>query len=137
MSEADIDYVMKTFSGRDFEYYKVERAGDSYKLSLKKLEDKYPTAEKYCPNSVGYDIDMLLDVDKCAEGVGYNYRTFVEEALLEVSHEPFVTAISHIVVSDDKQYPHIMVWAKIKQDGSAKRMRSFEYDVIDGKLIRV
>lgn len=136
MNEADIDYVMKTFSGRNFDYYKIELRGDSYKLSLKKLEDNYPTAEKYCPNSVEYDIDMLLDVDKCTEGVGYNYRSFVEEALQEVSHEPFVTAISHIVVSDDKQYPHIMIWTKVKQDGSVKRMRSFEYDIIEGNLIR-
>lgn len=137
MNDNDIDYIMKKFSGRNFEYYKVELKNNSYTLSLTELIDKYPSTEKYCPNLVEYNTDMLLDVDKCCEGVGYKYRHFVEEALCVVSHEPFVRAISHIVVSDDKKYPHILIWTKINQDGVYKKMRSFEYDIVDGSLVKV
>lgn len=135
MSDEDIDYVMNTFAGRDFEYYKVNLANDSYKLTLKRLSDNYPTAEKYYPNHVAYDIDELLEADKFIDGVGYKYREFVEEALEKVSREPFVTGISHIVVSDDGGYPHIMIWTRIDQEGVFKKMRSFEYDVVDGRLV--
>ena len=137
MNGNDIDYIMKMFSGRDFEYYKVELKNNSYTLSLTKLKDKYPSTEKYCPNKVEYNIGMLLDVDKCCEGVGYKYRHYVEEALCEVSREPFVRAISHIVVSDDKKYPHILIWTDINQDGVFKKRRSYEYDIVDGSLVKV
>jgi hypothetical protein len=135
MSEEDIDYVMKTFTGRDLEYYQMELKDDSYKLVLKRLTDKYPTSKKYSPNNVTYDIEELLEADKFIEGVGYKYREFVESALERVSREPFVTGISHIVVSDDQKYPHILVWTKFQQDGSFRPMRSFEYDVVEGKLV--
>lgn len=124
------------FSGRDFEYYQVELKDDSYQLSLKKLADRYPTSEKYSPNHVNYDINEVLEADQFIGGVGYKYREFVETALEEVGREPFVTGISHIVVSDDQIYPHILIWTKVKQDGMIKRMRSYEYDVVDGKLKR-
>ena len=93
MCDEDINYVMQTFSGRSFEYYQVELKGDTYKLSLKRLADKYPTPEVYCPNQIAYDIDELLEADKFIEGVGYKYREFVEEALDKVSREPSVTGI--------------------------------------------
>lgn len=135
MSEEDIDYVMKTFTGRDFEYYQMELNDDSYRLVLKRLTDKYPTSKKYSPNHVTYDIEELLEADKFIEGVGYKYREFVEAALERVGREPFVTGISHIVVSDDQKFPHILVWTEFHQDGSFRPMRSFEYDVVEGKLV--
>lgn len=135
MSEEDIDYVMKTFTGRDFEYYQMELNDDSYKLALKRLTGKCPTSKKYSPNHVTYDIEELLGADKFIEGVGYKYREFVEAALERVSREPFVTGISHIVVSDDQKFPHILVWTEFHQDGSLRPMRSFEYDVEEGKLV--
>lgn len=136
MQAADIDYVMKTFSGRDLEYYKVVLKDDSYKLSLTTLEDKYPTDEKYCPYCVEYNIEGLLEMDSIAGGAGYKYRFFVEEALCKVSREPFLTAINSITVSDEKKYPHIVIWTKVEQDGSVRRVRLFEYDVIDSKLVK-
>lgn len=136
MKEDDIDYVMKTFSGRDFEYFKVVLKDDSYRLSIKRLNDKYPTLEKYCPNKVEYSIEDLLEGDRYCGGVGYKYTFYVEEALREVSREPFVTAISHIVVSDDQKYPRILIWTKVKQDGSIKSCRSYEYEVIESSLVK-
>ncbi len=135
MSEKDIDYVMKTFTGRDFEYYQMELKDDSYKLVLKRLTDKYPTSKKYSPNNVTYDIEELLEADKFIEGVGYRYREFVEAALERVSREPFVTEIYQIIVSDDKAYPHIMVWTYVKQDGVIRPVRKFEFDYADGELV--
>lgn len=135
MSEEDIDYVMKTFTGRDFEYYQMELNDDSYKLVLKRLTDKYPTSKKYSPNNVTYDIEELLEADKFIEGVGYRYREFVEAALERVSREPFVTEIYQIIVSDDKAYPHIMVWTYVKQDGVIRPVRKFEFDYADGELV--
>lgn len=136
MNRDDIDYVMKLFAGRDLEYYQIKLKEDSYKLVLNKLSDNYPTTEKYCPNNVIYNVDALLEYDKCVGGVGYRYRVFVEDALKEVIRDPFVTSISHIIVSDDKRYPHIKVWTKIHQDGSFKKMRLYEFDVIDGLLVK-
>ena len=100
------------------------------------MNDKYPVTEKYSPNNVEYDVEELLEGDKGIGGVGYKYRSFVEQALKEVSREPFVTGISHIIVADDQKYPHILIWTSIKQDGSVRRMRSFEYDLIEGLLCR-
>lgn len=136
MNRDDIDYVMKLFAGRDLEYYQIKLKEDSYKLVLNKLSDNYPTTEKYCPNNVIYNVDALLEYDKCVGGVGYRYRVFVEDALKEVIRDPFVTSISHIIVSDDKRDPHIKVWTKIHQDGSFKKMRLYEFDVIDGLLVK-
>lgn len=136
MNQSDIDYVMKLFSGRDLEYYQIILKENSYKFSLNKLSDRYPSTIKYCPNNVAYNVDELLEDDKCIGGVGYQYRSFVEDVLREVSREPFVTRISHIVVSDNNEYPHILVWTRIKHDGTFKKMRSFEYDVVDGALVR-
>ena len=135
MSEKDIDYVMKTFTGRDLEYYQVELKDDSYKLVMKRLTDKYPTSNKYSPNHVSYDIEELLKADKFIEGVGYKYRDFVEAALEKVSREPFVTEIYQIIVSDDKEYPHIMVWTYVNQDGVIRPVRKFEFDYADGELV--
>ena len=136
MNRDDIDYVMKLFSGRDLDYYQINLKEDSYKLMLNKLSDKYPTIEKYCPNKVTYNVDDLLEFDEFVGGVGYNYRVFVEDALKEVIRDPFVTSISHIVVSDDKKSPHIMVWTKIHQEGTFKKMRLYEFDVINGLLVK-
>lgn len=135
MPEDDIDFIMKTFSGRDLDYSKIELKGNSYELSLKKLKDRYPTAEKYSPNKVEYDIEELLKNDKLIEGVGYKYRSFVETALQEVSREPFVTGISHIVVSDDQRYPNIIIWTKINQEDTYRPYRKFEYDVVEERLV--
>lgn len=135
MAEEDIDFMMKTFSGRDLDYSKIELKDNSYELSLKKLKDRYPTAEKYCPNKVEYDIEELLKHDKLIEGVGYKYRTFVEAALQEVSREPFVTGIDHIVVRDNQKYPNIVIWTKIDQEDTYRPYRKFEYDVVGGRLI--
>ena len=135
MPEDDIDFIMKTFSGRDLDYSKIELKGNSYELSLKKLKDRYPTAEKYSPNKVEYDIEELLKNDKLIEGVGYKYRSFVEAALQEVSREPFVTGISHIVVSDDQQYPNIVIWTIIDQEDTYRPYRKFEYDVVEESLV--
>lgn len=137
MDDEDIDYVMNSFSGRDLEYYQIILNDDSYKLVLNKLEDRYPTAVKYNPNSVVYDLEELLEGDKFIEGVGYKYRTFVEMALDEVSREPFVTEIYQIIVSDDDKFPHIKVWAYIKQDGNFRPVKLFEYDWTNDTLIRV
>lgn len=136
MNLDDIDYVMKIFAGRNLTYYQIKLKDNSYTLLLDKLKDGYPNAEKYCPNKVDYKVDELLENDIQNEGVGYRYRSFVEKALMEVSREPFVTFISHIVVTDDKKYPNILVWTKIKQDGSVKKMRSFEFDIINETLVR-
>lgn len=135
MPEDDIDFIMKTFSGRDLDYSKIELKANSYELSLKKLKDRYPTAEKYSPNKVEYDIEELLKNDKLIEGVGYKYRSFVEAALQEVSREPFVTGISHIVVSDDQQYPNIVIWTIIDQEDTYRPYRKFEYDVVEERLV--
>lgn len=135
MPEDDIDFIMKTFSGRDLDYSKIELKANSYELSLKKLKDRYPTAEKYSPNKVEYDIEELLKNDKLVEGVGYKYRSFVEAALQEVSREPFVTGISHIVVSDDQQYPNIVIWTIIDQEDTYRPYRKFEYDVVEERLV--
>lgn len=116
-------------------YSKIELKDNSYELSLKKLKDRYPTVEKYCPNKVEYDIEELLKYDKLIEGAGYKYRKFVESALKEVSREPFVKGIDHIVVSDDQQYPNIVIWTKINQEDTYRPYRKFEYDVVDGKLV--
>ena len=83
-----------------------------------------------------YDIEELLECDKFIEGVGYKYRHFVEEALSLVSQEPFVTEIYQILVTDDQQYPHILIWTYVKQNGNVRPVRSFEFDVIDCTLVR-
>ena len=135
MPEDDIDFIMKTFSGRDLDYSKIELKDNSYELSLKKLKDRYPTAEKYSPNKVEYDIEELLKNDKLIEGVGYKYRFFVEAALQEVSREPFVIGIDHIVVTDDQRYPNIIIWTKINQEDMYRPYRKFEYDVVEERLV--
>lgn len=137
MKDDDIDYVMNSFAGRDMEYYQVVHKDNSYELSLESLDDKYLTADKYCPNKVQYDVEALLESDKLIDGVGYKYRRFVEEALFEVSREPFVTSIYQIVVTEDNQVPHILVWTNIKQDGSIRPVKPFEFDYIDGSLREV
>lgn len=137
MKEDEIDYVMKAFTGRDLAYYKVELKEDSYKLSVKRMEDRFPNNDKYSPNKVEYDVEELLEGDKYVGGVGYEYRALVEDALRDVSCEPFVTGISHIVVTDEKKYPHIFVWTKVNQDGCYKPIRAFEYDIIDGVLVKI
>lgn len=136
MKDEDIDYVMKLFAGRDLDYYKIVLKDNTYKLLLQELKDRYPDADKYCPYKVEYDIDRLIESDRDSFGVGYKYRPFVEEAMSEVSKEPFLTGISHIVVTDDGKYPHILVWTKVNQDGYVSSMKSFEYDIIKGKLVR-
>ena len=136
MKEEDIDFVMKTFSGRDYEYYKVVLKDDSYKLSLQKLTDRYPTSNKYSPNNVVYDVEQLLQGDSFIDGVGYKYRSFVEESLSEVSKEPFVTEIYQLLVTDDKDYPRILIWTYIKQDGNFRPVRLFEYEIREGRIIR-
>lgn len=136
MEMDDIDYVMKLFSGRGLEYYKIKMKENSYILLKEKLEDKYPSATLYSPNHVEYDIEELLEGDKLIEGCGYKYRQFVEEALNEVSREPFVMGISHIVVTDDQKWPHIMIWTEWKQEGTFKIRHSFEYNVIGDSLVR-
>ena len=94
------------------------------------------TQTNTAPNIVEYDLESLLECDKYSTGVGYKYRTSVEDALKEVCREPFVTGISHILVTDDDGCPHILVWTNINQPGVIQVMRSFEFDIIDGKLIR-
>lgn len=136
MAAEDIDYVMKAFAGRDLEYYKMTLKDGSYRLLRQRLKDEYPVTEKYCPNNVEYDVEELLEGDKVIGGVGYEYRSFVEQALKEVSREPFVTGISHIIVDDEQRHPHILIWTSIQQDGSIRPMRSFEYDLIEGALCR-
>ena len=136
MADEDIDFIMKTFSGRDLDYLKIELKDNSYKLSLKKLKDRYPTTEKYCPNKVEYDIEELLKHDKFIEGVGYKYRPFVEAALLEVSREPFVIGINHIMVRDDQKCPNIVIWTRIDQEDTYKPFRKFEYDLVGGMINR-
>lgn len=136
MLEEDIDYVMKLFSGRGLEYYKIMMKENSYQLYKEKLIDNYPSEVHYCPNHVEYDIEELLEGDKFIDGCGYKYRQFVEEALCEVSREPFVVGISHIVVTDDQKWPHILIWTEWNQEGSFRKMHSFEYNVIRGSLIR-
>lgn len=135
MKDEDIDYVMNGMAGRGLEYYKVVLKDDSYKLSLEPITDKYLSVEKYRPNKVEFNVDDILEADRCIGGVGYKYRTYVEAALEQVSCEPFVTRISHIVASDNQNYPHILIWTKVNQDGLVKRMKSFEYDIIDDKLV--
>jgi len=122
--------------GRGLEYYKVKRKDNSYKLFKKRLADKYPNATLYSPNHVEYDIEELLKNDKFIGGSGYKYRQFVEQALCVVSREPFVMGISHIVVTDDQKWPHIMIWTEWNQEGSFRKMRSFEYNVIGDTLVR-
>ena len=134
MAEEDIDFIMKTFSGRDLDYSKIVLKENSYELSLKKLKDRYPTDEKYYPNKVEYDIGKLLKNDKLIEGVGYKYRAFVEAALKEVSREAFVIAIDHIEVKDNQKYPNIVIWTKINQEDTYRPFRKFEYEVVKGKL---
>jgi len=134
MAEEHIDFIMKTFSGRDLDYSKIVLKENSYELSLKKLKDRYPTDEKYYPNKVEYDIGKLLKNDKLIEGVGYKYRAFVEAALKEVSREAFVIAIDHIEVKDNQKYPNIVIWTKINQEDTYRPFRKFEYEVVKGKL---
>lgn len=135
MPDEDIEYVMKKFSGRDFEYSMIDLKEKSYELSLKKLKDRYPTNKKYCPNMVKYDIEELLKNDKIIEGVGYKYREYVEIALKEVSREPFVIGISHIIVRDENKYPNIVIWTEIDQEDTYRPYRKFEYEIVEGKLM--
>lgn len=137
MKDNDIDYIMKSFIGRDLKYYQIATNNKSYQLLLNEIKDKYPTTEKYHPNNVSYDIDELLESDKQIGGVGYKYVPFVRTALDEVCREPFVTGISHFIVSDDKEYPHIMIWTNVKQDGAIRRMKDFNYYWIDGSLVEI
>ena len=51
--------------------------------------------------------------------------------------EPFVIGISHIVVTDDGRFPHILIWTNVDQDGAYKKMRKFEYDVINSEIVKV
>ncbi len=135
MVEKDIDFIMKTFSGRNLDYSKIVLKDNSYELTLKKLKDRYPTPEKYCPNKVEYDIEELLKNDELIGCVGYKYRSYVEAALKEVSREPFVIGIDHIVVTDDQQYPNILIWTNINQEDTYRPYRKFEYDVVGGRLV--
>lgn len=135
MEEDDIDSIMHLFSGRDLQYYQIVLKENTYLLSVKSLVDKYPTEKKYCPNKVAYNIEELLEYDKLLGGVGYKYRSFVEEALKRVCRNPFVIGVSHIVVSEDSSNPSIMVWTRVDQDGSLRKMRSFEYDIVDARLV--
>ena len=135
MAEEDIDFIMKTFSGRDLDYSVIKLKDNSYELSLKKLKDRYLTAEKYCPNKVEYDMEDILKNDKDIGGVGYKYKSFVEEALKEVSREPFVIGISHIIVRDEQKYPNIVIWTKIDQEDTYRPYRKFEYDVVGRMLV--
>ena len=137
MDDDDIDFVMKIFSGRNLDYYKIKMKEGSYKLNKESLIDRYPSAVQYSPNNVEYDIEELLVSDKLIDGCGYKYRKYVEEALCEVCREPFVTEISHIVVTDDQKWPHILIWAEWNQEGSFRKMRSFEYNVRGDSLIRL
>lgn len=136
MEAADMDYVMNVFAGRDLKYYQMELRNNSYEFVLKQMEDRYPNAEKYSPNIVEYDLEYLLECDRCSTGVGYKYRTHVEDALKEVCREPFVTGISHILVTDDNGRPHILVWTNINQPGVVQVMRAFDFDIVDEKLVR-
>ena len=43
--------------------------------------------------------------------------------------------IDHIVVTDDQQYPNILIWTKINQEDTYRPYRKFEYDVVGGKLV--
>jgi len=135
MDDNSIDRIMKVFSGRNLKYYQTALKGNSYQLQMKQLTDRYPTAEKYCPNNVKYDIDGLLEEDKFIGGVGCKYRAFVESALKEVAREPFVTEIYQMIVSDDNKYPHILIWTYVNQDGSIRPVKSFEFDYIDGDVM--
>ena len=137
MNPSDVDYVMRKFSGRNLVYYQVRLKENSYELWLEKLIDYYPEATEYYPNMVEYCIDDLLDNDKRLGGVGYKYKPLIAEALSVISREPFVTKISHVVVSDERGYPHVIIWTKIHQDGYVKKKRSFEFNYIDGVLTRV
>lgn len=137
MNSDDIDYVMKMFSGRDLDYYQIKMKKDSYELKLDRISDKYPSTDKYCPNQVDYDLEELLEYDKHIDGVGYKYRAYVDEALKEVSREPFVVSISHIVTEEGEGKPRVTVWTKIKQDGLLQKKRSFEFEIIDGLLVRI
>lgn len=137
MAREDIDTIMRLFSGRDLQYYRIDLKENTYHFTVRPLEDMYPTEEKYCPNKVEYDIEELLESDKLIGGVGYKYRSFVEEALRRVCRNPFVIGISHIVVSDDSSNPSIMVWTRVDQDDSLWKMRSYEYDIVDARLVDV
>lgn len=136
MDSEDKDYIMKLFAGRDLVYYSVGLKGNSYELTLRQLQDKYPDADKYCPNKIEYDLEYLLEQDKYSLGVGYKYKEFVEKAINLVCREPFVTHISHFLVTDDRRYPHIVIWTDINQPGVVRVMRDFHYDIIDGKLVK-
>jgi hypothetical protein len=114
----------------------MELKGNSYVFTLKQLDDRCPDADKYRPNKVEYDLEHLLECDKYSTGVGYKYRTYVEGALKEVCREPFVTGISHILVTDDSGYPHILIWTNIDQPGVVQVRKAFEYDIVKGKLER-
>jgi hypothetical protein len=137
MDSKDVDYVMKIFAGRELNYYQMDLKCNTYEFNMKRLSDRYPDANKYCPNKVEYNLEHLLESDKYSMGVGYKYRPYVENALEEVCREPFVIGISHIVVTEDKGYPHIMVWTNISQPGVFRVRRAFEYDIVKGELERV
>ena len=136
MEAADMDYVMNVFAGRDLKYYQMELRNNSYEFVLKQMDDRYPNAEKYSPNKVEYNLEYLLECDRCSTGMGYKYRTHVEDALKEVCREPFVTGISHILVTDDNGRPHILFWTNINQPGVVQVMRAFDFDIVDEKLVR-
>ena len=135
MENEDIDRIMRLFSGRDLLYYRIELKEKTYQLNVTPLADKFYTEEKYCPNKVAYNIEELLDSDKLIGGVGYKYKSFVEEALKRVCRDPFVIGISHLVVSEDSPNPTIMIWTKVDQDGALRKMRSFEYAIVDDRLV--
>ena len=52
MDSQDVDYVMRVFAGRELSYYQMDLKCNTYEFTLKRLNDRYPDANKYCPNKV-------------------------------------------------------------------------------------
>lgn len=124
MKDEDIEYVMDAFKGRGMKYYKMELSKSSYVLKTKEIPDRYPLPNTYVPNVVSYDVSEILEHYVSSDDMN-RYGNRMRKALQQVSHEPFVTSISHAVLIDGV----FTVWINIKQDGVVFPMRRFEFSM--------
>lgn len=85
MLEVDVDFIMKIFTCRSLEYYKIALEVENYSLKPKKLENKYKNADVYSPNNLKFDINQLLEEDALSGGYGIEYCEIAIKALDIVS----------------------------------------------------
>lgn len=102
MAQEDINYVMDFFKGRGLIYKKIELNKHSYSLKTTSIPDLFPSAEPYCPNSVNYDFDKLIEEDECSFGCAKEHLNEAKIAVDLVCCNPYVTGIYLLSVVEDE-----------------------------------